>query len=75
MGKNESASEVVRFPQWRVSPPGSAKPAKILGVGKMAELLGEPAHQTTGHWCGRCRGIWFGYPLEVACPVCRNRHG
>jgi hypothetical protein len=23
-----------------------------------------------GHWCSRCRGIWYGYLLEVACPVC-----
>ena len=75
MIKNEQSSEVVRFPQSRVSPTGAAKPAKVLGAGKMAELLGAPAHQTTGHWCSRCQGIWFGYLLEVVCPVCGNRQG
>jgi len=75
MVKHENRSEVARFPQSRVSPPGAARAARILGAGKMAELLGAPARQTTGHWCSRCRGIWFGYLLEVACPACGNRHG
>lgn len=75
MVEDDNRSDVVRFPQSRVSPPGAAVPARILGRGKMADLLGAPARQTTGHWCSRCRGIWFGYPLEVTCPVCGNRQG
>jgi len=75
MVMNDNPSDVVRFPQSRVSPPGSARPLRILGRGRMAEVLGAPAHQTTGHWCSRCQGIWFGYLLEVDCPVCGNRHG
>ena len=75
MSKSPDASGVLRFPQSRVSPPGSNRPAKRLGVGKMGEILGAPARQTTGHWCSRCQGIWFGYLLEVACPACGNRHG
>jgi hypothetical protein len=74
MEQDENASGVIRFPQSR-APSGSGKPAKVLGTGKMAELLGAPNRQTTGHWCSRCQGIWFGYLLEVACPVCGNRHG
>ncbi|RJT28888.1 hypothetical protein D3227_33320 [Mesorhizobium waimense] len=66
---------VLRFPQSRVSPVGAKKPAKILGLGPMATVLGAPEEQTIGHWCSRCRGIWYGYLLEVACPVCGNRHG
>lgn len=48
---------------------------KQLGFGAMAKLLGPPIEQTTGHWCSRCQGIWYGYLLEVACPACGNRHG
>jgi hypothetical protein len=68
-------AEVVRFPQSRVRPRGSGAPFKVLGFGLQAERLGASREQTTGHWCSRCRGIWFGYLLEVACPACGNRHG
>ena len=67
--------EIVRFPQSRVRPVGSAKRFKELGTGRFAEVIGSPERQSTGHWCSYCRGIWYGYPLEVTCPVCGNRHG
>ena len=70
-----SAGGVVRFPQSRVSPPGVGRPTKYLGLGALARILGAPEEQATGHWCSRCQGIWYGYLLEVACPVCGNRHG
>jgi len=66
---------VIRFPQSRVRVPGSAEPMKELGTGPLAASLGAPVEQTTGHWCSRCQGIWYGYLLEVTCPVCGNRHG
>ena len=68
-------SQVVRFPYSRVAPSPSTQPAKFLGYGAMAQLIGVPDRQTTGHWCCRCSGIWYGYLLEVSCPVCGNRHG
>lgn len=71
----DGKGEVVRFPQSRVSPPGARRAPKILGNGALAEKLGGLERQTTGHWCSRCQGIWFGYLLEVACPACGNRHG
>lgn len=71
----EKSGSVIRFPQSRVAPAGADKPLKVLGFGKMATLLGVPQEQTTGHWCSRCQGLWYGYLLEVACPVCGNRHG
>jgi hypothetical protein len=46
-----------------------------LGSSDLARTLGAPARQGTGHWCSHCRGIWFGYPLEVACPRCGSRQG
>ncbi len=70
-----AASHVVRFPQSRVSPPSANQPVRDLGYGAMSELIGIPREQTTGHWCSRCHGIWYGYLLEVACPQCGNRHG
>lgn len=75
-GPRESSGRgIVRFPQSRVSPPGAGKPAAYLGLGPMAKVLGAAEEQATGHWCSRCQGIWYGYLLEVACPVCGNRHG
>lgn len=46
-----------------------------LGITPLAKQLGLLPEQTNGHWCSRCRGIWFGYTLETECPVCGNRHG
>lgn len=73
-GKPEAA-DIVRFPQSRVRPPSGIEPYKDLGMGQMATSLGVPKEQTTGHWCSRCAGIWFGYLLEVECPVCGSRDG
>jgi hypothetical protein len=74
-GDNDRATAVIRFPQSRVAPPRSAGPVKQLGLGRMASVIGVPEQQATGHWCSQCQGIWYGYLLEVACPVCGNRHG
>ena len=46
-----------------------------LGETPLAKQLGLRPEQTNGHWCSRCEGIWFGYTLEVECPVCGNRRG
>lgn len=70
---NSPGAPIVRFPQSRVRLPGSGEPVKALGTSGLAARLGAPVEQTTGHWCSRCRGIWYGYLLEVACPVCGNR--
>ncbi|RWF03274.1 MAG: hypothetical protein EOS81_06905 [Mesorhizobium sp.] len=71
----DKGTTVLRFPQSRVLPSGHAEPTRYLGLGATAKAIGAPEHQTTGHWCSRCRGIWYGYLLEVACPACGNRHG
>lgn len=67
--------DVVRFPQSRVIPAGGGQPSRQLGTSQFAARFGAPERQATGHWCSHCRGIWYGYLLEVACPVCGNRHG
>lgn len=68
-------SSVVAFPFSRVTPPqtGAAESGEVFG--DFARLFGTPREQTTGHWCSRCRMIWYGYLLEVTCPTCGNRHG
>ncbi|MDX8449819.1 MULTISPECIES: hypothetical protein [Mesorhizobium] len=71
----DQGTTVLRFPQSRVLPSGHAEPTRYLGLGAMAKVIGAPEHQTTGHWCSRCRGIWYGYLLEATCPECGNRHG
>ena len=74
-GKTPPSSRVIRFPQSRVSLGGARAPFKQLGTSLFSARFGSPEHQATGHWCSRCRGIWYGYLLEVTCPVCGNRHG
>jgi hypothetical protein len=72
---NKPEAAVLRFPQSRVRAPGSEEPLNVIGTSPLAGVLGAPSEQTTGHWCSHCRGIWYGFLLEVACPVCGNRHG
>lgn len=57
---DDAAKQVLRFPLSRAAPPGPAQPARDLGYGSMAELIGIPREQTTGHWFSRCNGIWYG---------------
>jgi hypothetical protein len=71
---DDTEPKVVRFPQSRVGL-NTRKPFLELGQGQMAETLGPATRQATGHWCRYCRGIWYGYLLEVTCPRCGNRHG
>jgi hypothetical protein len=55
--------------------PAAMRPFRDLGVTPLARALGLSLEQTSGHWCSRCEGIWFGYTLEAQCPVCGNRKG
>lgn len=64
-----------RFPVSRTRPPGARDGFRDLGTTPLARQLGLSPEQTNGHWCSRCEGIWFGYTLEVQCPVCGNRKG
>ncbi len=67
--------DLLGFPYSRVSPASSTAKFKNLGTGKMADSLGAAKEQQSGHWCSCCKGIWFGYLLEVECPKCGNRQG
>jgi hypothetical protein len=59
----------------RTQTPNTPGGFKDLGITPLARQLGLTLEQTNGHWCSRCRGIWFGYTLEAQCPVCGNRNG
>lgn len=72
---NHTSKNVVAFPHSRVSPAIVGEKYKRLGMGKMADTLGSAVEQQSGHWCSRCKGIWFGFLLEVECPKCGNRQG
>ncbi|MGY4334999.1 hypothetical protein ACVWWG_009467 [Bradyrhizobium sp. LB7.2] len=72
---SDLSAQIVRFPQSRVKPAGSSEPFRELGTSQLSQSLGLPERQATGHWCSRCRGIWYGYLLEVTGPACGNRHG
>lgn len=67
-------TRVVRFPQSRTRP-GPAEPARNLGLTPLSRTVGSSGRAAKGHWCSRCRGIWYSYFLEAECPVCGNRQG
>lgn len=69
------AEKVTAFPHSRSRPSGTPGGFRDLGITSLARQLGLTPEQMNGHWCKRCRGIWFGYTLEVECPVCGNRDG
>lgn len=68
-------ASIFEFPFSRILPPQSASGPRSEIFGDFAKTVGMPREQTTGHWCSRCQMIWYGYLLEVTCPVCGNRHG
>jgi hypothetical protein len=73
-GKGPKA-QVVRFPRAPTRRPGSGDSVRQLGYGELAECLELRKERLTGHWCSRCKGLWCGALLEVACPTCGNRRG
>lgn len=74
-GDKRLGAKVMAFPHSKVRPAGREAGFNNLGRGKMSLTLGVAMEQQSGHWCGRCKGIWFGYLLEVECPKCGNRQG
>ena len=71
--KGDKGGALIPFPQSRVKP---SKPDYTdLGLTALAKQLGLNGSRLSGHWCGRCNGMWFGTLLEVECPVCGNRQG
>ncbi|MEO0423215.1 MAG: hypothetical protein AAF184_12810 [Pseudomonadota bacterium] len=67
--------DVLAFPHSRSRPPGSTGTFKDLGVSKAAQATGKVQPNLKGHWCSRCKGIWWGYVGECECPACGNRNG
>ena len=70
-----SGLERARFSISGTSSSLSAEGFRDLGITPLARQLGLSMEQTNGHWCSQCEGIWFGYTLEVQCPVCGSRKG
>lgn len=81
MSGNEKDNEngcdpnLIRFPASRIRPKGSVSKFKELGYSKLCARMGMIQPNLKGHWCSRCKGIWYGFVGEVECPVCGNRHG
>jgi hypothetical protein len=66
--------DVIPFPFSKVQS-GGKKPARDLGLTPLSRQIGSSGRSAKGHWCSRCRGIWYSYFLEAECPACGNRHG
>ena len=72
---SDEADRVIPFPQSRVAGRSKSRPAKDLGLTPLSRQVESSGRNAKGHWCSRCRGIWWSYFLESECPVCGNRHG
>lgn len=75
VGKQSDSHNVVGFPQSRTPAKQSNGGFKELGLSKLAQKGGELQSGLKGHWCSRCKGIWFGFVGECECPQCGNRNG
>jgi hypothetical protein len=58
-----------------IAPEHALGVSRELGVTPLARQLGLTDDRLSGHWCRRCQGIWYGWPLEVQCPCCGARGG
>lgn len=72
---NKEQSTLVKFPQSRTKPKGSKADYKDLGLSKFSKKFGMNQPGLKGHWCSRCKGIWYGFVGECECPQCGNRNG
>jgi len=72
--KNNS-NNVVNFPQSRTKPKGAQANFKYLGLSKFAQKYEKDKPGLKGHWCSRCKGVWYGFVGECECPQCGNRNG
>ena len=74
--KNSLTNEtVIGFPQSRTRAKKSKESVRDLGLSKFAQQMDYVQPNLKGHWCSRCKGIWYGYVGECECPQCGNRHG
>ncbi len=71
---DKQARSVIRFPQSKTKPKTSRQAPRDLGLSQLAQKLNASA-SLKGHWCSRCKGIWYGYGGECECPACGNRNG
>ncbi len=63
----------IPFPLSRTTPPRTPGGFRELGTTTLARTLGIADEALYGHWCRRCEGLWWGLPLEAACPACGHR--
>jgi len=73
--ENQKTSSVIHFPQSKTKPKTSQSPPRELGLSELAKKYKGDTSSLKGHWCSRCKGIWYGFGGECECPVCGNRNG
>lgn len=71
----KAASRIVKFPQSRTPPKQTKGGFKDLGLSRLTQKGGRLQPGLKGHWCSRCKGIWYGFVGECECPQCGNRNG
>ena len=65
----------LKFIRLLLTPAHGLGAGRELGTTPLAQHLSLPDDQLNGHWCSRCKGLWYGCALEVECPCCGNRQG
>lgn len=64
---------VLSFPGPGKRWPRPSGPMRNLGLTPLSKALGPVPISPRGHWCDRCRGVWFSHFGEARCPVCGGR--
>jgi hypothetical protein len=64
---------VLPFPGPRSRPSKASSKPRNLGLTPLSKALGPVAISAKGHWCDRCKGVWYSYFGEARCPVCGGR--
>lgn len=66
-------AQVVAFPSASKRWAKSSAPVRDLGLTPLSRALGSVSTNPKGHWCDRCKGIWFSHLGEARCPTCGGR--
>jgi len=66
-------AQVLAFPGAGKRWPKASGPVRDLGLTPLSKALGPVSTNPKGHWCDRCKGIWYSHLGEARCPVCGGR--
>jgi hypothetical protein len=72
-GESEGDGKVIRLPPASRRWPRPTSGVRDLGQTPLSKALGPTKTEPKGHWCDRCKGIWYSRLGEARCPICGSR--